>query len=96
MVNEGNRCFISRGRKGNDYFRNDQTNQKKICFYFAFHEVEQKVPLRKVEQSTHWVERSTPLDYDYDYSSKIRWVDTSGKLREIESYIIYIYIYKYI
>ena len=37
-----------------------------------------------------------PLDYDYDYSSKIRRVDTSGKLREIESYIIYIYIYKYI
>ena len=41
-------------------------------------------------------DKHTPLDYDYDYSSKIRRGDTSGKLREIESYIIYIYIYKYI
>ena len=51
----------------------------------------QTVPLL---QSFH--PRKMPSDYDYDYSSKIRWVDTSGKLREIESYIIYIYIYKYI
>lgn len=44
--------------------------------------------LAKIEKT----QINTPLDYDYDYSSKIRWVDTSGKLREIESYIIYIYI----